>query len=147
MIGLTKAAWDQILKFKSEYLMKFPFTHTDPKSVPPPFTSKITNDFLDVVWAFQGDRRRVVLILVNYTDCQTIRDYTAKYKLDNMVVPDTLMGIPVWKSVRIERGNARSYYSWASAYEDLKFTLDANDVEKLKKLMESEREKKNHQVL
>jgi len=109
---------------------------------PAPFTANITEDLLDLAWKSRGARRPIVLLLVHHADWQIMLDYTAKYKTDDKFVPGTLMGIPVWKGVQyIERGTARIYYSWASAYENLKNILTAKDVEKLRKRMEAEREK------
>ena len=79
--------------------------------------------------------RLTVLFVVHPADYQAIMDNITKWEPPKgfaNVGPDTMMGIPVWKSPKIEQGAIRSYSSWRVAYNDLKDLLEPTDVDALR---------------
>jgi len=100
-------------------------------------------NLLDLAWKYRrSTRRTVVLFVVHPADYQDIKNRFPESKPPNpfITTPNTMMGTPVWKTPKIEQGVIRSYYSWESAYNDLKDILEPKDVEFLKTKMETERE-------
>ena len=103
--------------------------------------TEILENLKDMIWKFRGLRRTTVLFIAHPADYQSIIDNTIKYTPTKSLLkltPAHMMGVPVWKSPKIERGAIRSYYSWLAAYEDLKDILGPKDVEFLKMKMEAE---------